>query len=33
VLGNQVPAKLFTSQIGVEMVDEALDALRYGNVM
>lgn len=32
-LGNQVPAKLVTSQIGVEMVDEALDALHYGNVM
>lgn len=32
-LGNQVPAKLLTSQIGVEMVDEALDALHYGNVM
>ena len=32
-LGNQAPAKLLTSQIGVEMVDEALDALHYGNVM
>jgi len=32
-LGNQVPAKLLTSQIGVEMVDEALDAMHYGNVM
>jgi len=33
VLGNAVPAKLITSLIGVEMVDEALDALHYGNVM
>ena len=32
-LGNAVPAKLLTSQIGVELVDEALDALHYGNVM
>jgi putative toxin-antitoxin system antitoxin component (TIGR02293 family) len=32
-LGNNVPAKLITSNIGVEMVDEALDALHYGNVM
>jgi putative toxin-antitoxin system antitoxin component (TIGR02293 family) len=32
-LGNQIPSKLITSQIGVEMVDEALDALHYGNVM
>jgi putative toxin-antitoxin system antitoxin component (TIGR02293 family) len=32
-LGNTVPAKLITSHIGVEMVDEALDALHYGNVM
>jgi putative toxin-antitoxin system antitoxin component (TIGR02293 family) len=32
-LGNAVPAKLITSLIGVEMVDEALDALHYGNVM
>lgn len=32
-LGNAVPAKLITSMIGVELVDEALDALHYGNVM
>lgn len=32
-LGNNAPAKLITSHIGVEMVDEALDALHYGNVM
>lgn len=32
-LGNVVPAKLITSFIGVELVDEALDALHYGNVM
>lgn len=32
-LGNQTPAKLLTSQIGVELVDEALEALHYGNVM
>lgn len=32
-LGNNIPAKLITSQIGVEMVDDALDALHYGNVM
>jgi putative toxin-antitoxin system antitoxin component (TIGR02293 family) len=32
-LGNNVPAKLITSSIGVDMVDEALDALHYGNVM
>ena len=32
-LGNNTPAKLITSNIGVEMVDEALDALHYGNVM
>jgi putative toxin-antitoxin system antitoxin component (TIGR02293 family) len=32
-LGNQVPLKLVTSQIGIELVDEALDALHYGNAM
>jgi len=32
-LGNGVPANLITSQIGVALVDEALDALHYGNVM
>jgi putative toxin-antitoxin system antitoxin component (TIGR02293 family) len=32
-LGNAVPAKLLTSQIGTELVDEALEALHYGNVM
>lgn len=32
-LGNKTPAKLITSNIGVEMIDEALDALHYGNVM
>lgn len=32
-LGNKVPAELITSSIGLDMVDEALDALHYGNVM
>ncbi len=32
-LGNAVPLKLITSTIGVDLVDEALDALIYGNVM
>lgn len=32
-LGNAVPAKLITTAIGVELVEEALDALHYGNVM
>ncbi len=32
-LGNQVPAKILSSQIGVELVDEALDALHFGTVM
>ncbi len=32
-LGNSVPAKLLTSMIGLELVDEALEALQYGNVM
>lgn len=32
-LGNQTPSKLLLSQIGLELVDEALDALHYGNVM
>jgi putative toxin-antitoxin system antitoxin component (TIGR02293 family) len=32
-LGNAVPAQLITTAIGVELVDEALDALHYGNVM
>lgn len=32
-LGNEAPAKFLTSQIGVQLVDEALDALHYGNVM
>lgn len=32
-LGNAVPAKLIISLIGIELVDEALDALHYGNVM
>lgn len=32
-LGNNVPARLIVSSIGVDMVDEALDALHYGNVM
>jgi putative toxin-antitoxin system antitoxin component (TIGR02293 family) len=32
-LGNQVPGKILTSQIGVELVDEALDALHFGTVM
>lgn len=32
-LRNAVPAELLTSVIGVELVDEALDALHFGNVM
>jgi putative toxin-antitoxin system antitoxin component (TIGR02293 family) len=32
-LGDQIPAKILTSQIGVELVDEALDALHFGSVM
>lgn len=32
-LGNAVPAQLLTSGIGVELVDEALDALHFGNVL
>src|SRR5690554_263677 len=32
-LGNAVPVQLLTSGIGVEMVDEALDALHFGNVL
>jgi len=32
-LGNEAPIKLITSMLGVEMVDEALDALHFGNVM
>jgi putative toxin-antitoxin system antitoxin component (TIGR02293 family) len=32
-LGNAVPSSLITSLIGIELVDEALDALHYGNVM
>jgi len=32
-LGNAVPAKLLSSVIGVELIDEALDALHFGNVM
>lgn len=32
-LGNQVPAQILTSQIGVGLVDEALDALHFGTVM
>lgn len=32
-LGNAVPAQLITTSIGVELVDEVLDALHYGNVM
>jgi len=32
-LGNVAPQQLITSLIGVEMVDEALDALAFGNVM
>jgi putative toxin-antitoxin system antitoxin component (TIGR02293 family) len=32
-LGNEVPAKLMISFIGVDLIDEALDALQYGNVM
>jgi putative toxin-antitoxin system antitoxin component (TIGR02293 family) len=32
-LGNQVPGKILTSNIGVELIDEALDALHFGTVM
>lgn len=32
-LGNEAPIKNLTSMIGLEMVDEALDALHFGNVM
>ncbi|WP_194974824.1 antitoxin Xre/MbcA/ParS toxin-binding domain-containing protein [Aquiflexum lacus] len=32
-LGNDAPIKLITSMIGLELVDEALDALHFGNVM
>jgi len=32
-LGNVAPRELITSMIGAEMVDDALDALAYGNVM
>jgi putative toxin-antitoxin system antitoxin component (TIGR02293 family) len=32
-LGNEIPTKILTSMIGLEMVDEALDALHFGNVM
>ena len=32
-LGNAVPVQLLTSGIGVEMVDEASDALHFGNVL
>ncbi len=32
-LGNKIPAKLLISQIGIDIVEEAVDALHYGNVM
>ena len=32
-LGNALPIELITSLVGVDLVDEALDALIYGNVM
>jgi putative toxin-antitoxin system antitoxin component (TIGR02293 family) len=32
-LGNESPIKNLTSMIGLEFVDEALDALHFGNVM
>lgn len=32
-LGNAVPSNLITSLIEIDLVDEALDALNYGNVM
>ncbi|MCH6236399.1 antitoxin Xre/MbcA/ParS toxin-binding domain-containing protein [Cognataquiflexum rubidum] len=32
-LGNEAPIKNLTSMIGLELVDEALDALHFGNVM
>src|SRR5690606_29611427 len=33
VWGNSVPANVTTTAIGVELVEEALDALHFGNVM
>ena len=32
-LGSECPINLLTSMIGLELVDEALDALHFGNVM
>ena len=32
-LGNEAPVKILTSMIGLELVDEALDALHFGNVL
>src|SRR5690606_20563447 len=32
-LGNVTPVSLLPSLIGIDLVDEALDALHYGNVM
>ena len=32
-LGNAVPTELLISPLSIELVDEALDALHYGNVM
>ncbi|MGF1638290.1 MAG: antitoxin Xre/MbcA/ParS toxin-binding domain-containing protein [Cyclobacteriaceae bacterium] len=32
-LGNAIPAKMAISQVGIEMVEEALDAMHFGNVM
>jgi uncharacterized protein (DUF2384 family) len=32
-MGNVPPSKLITSILGVDLVDEALDALSCGNVM
>jgi len=32
-LGNALPSTLLSSPIGIDLVDEALDSLNYGNVM
>ena len=32
-LGNELPSNLITSPIGIELLDEAIDALHFGNVM
>ena len=32
-LGNELPSNLITSSIGIGLLDEAIDALHFGNVM